>query len=288
MIEPVDLLVDGFSRYRINLGYDGTDFSGFVKQPGLRTVQAELLSALEKIFGKDAGDFGMRVAGRTDAGVHAEIQVCHIDLSASQLTRIGRNKDIAGRLNSMLPMDVRVYSFELAPEGFDARHSASFRRYRYRIADSKSHFTPLQSRYLLQLKFELSVSPMKRAAKVFIGLHDFAAFCKPREGATTIRNLKRLSVTRNPEGIIEIELEADAFCHNMVRSMVGALVAVGSGKAEVSDVAARLQSASRAGSYKVVGPEGLALIEVGYPKDSLLAAQAKKARNTRSAAEIRV
>lgn len=288
MIEPVDLLVDGFSRYRIDLGYDGTDFSGFVKQPGLRTVQSELLAALEKIFGKDAGDFGMRVAGRTDAGVHAEAQVCHIDLSADQLKRIGRNKDIAGRLNSMLPVDVRVYSFALAPEGFDARHSASFRRYCYRIADSKTKFTPLQTRYLLQVKLRLSVTRMREAAKVLIGLHDFAAFCKPREGATTIRNLKRLKVTRNPAGLIEIELEADAFCHNMVRSMVGALVAVGSGKAEVSEVAARLRSASRVGSFKVVGPEGLALVEVGYPKDSLLAAQSKKARNKRSVAEIGV
>lgn len=188
----------------------------------------------------------------------------------------------------MLPMDVRVYSFALAPEGFDARHSASFRRYRYRIADSKTNFTPLQTRYLLQVKLKLSVARMREAAKVLIGLHDFAAFCKPREGATTIRNLKRLKVTRNPAGLIEIELEADAFCHNMVRSMVGALVAVGSGKADVSEVAARLQSASRVGSFKVVGPEGLALVEVGYPKDSLLAAQAKKARNKRSVAEIRV
>jgi tRNA pseudouridine38-40 synthase len=284
MTKPVGLMVDGFSRYRIDFGYDGTEFNGFAKQPGLRTVQGELLKSIELIFGKDSTDFGMRVAGRTDAGVHAQHQVVHVNLSHAQLRRIGRNPDVAGRLNGVLPQDIRVYSFVLAPEGFDARYSASFRRYRYKVADKLSRLDPLQVRYVLQIKPALDVSKMRQAAKVLIGLHDFGAFCKMRPGATTIRNLKQIKIARNKSqgGVVEIELKADAFCHNMVRALVGALIAVGVGKASVSDLKRRLDSATRAGSFKVVGPEGLSLIEVGYPKHSRLAAQAEKARNLRS------
>jgi tRNA pseudouridine38-40 synthase len=284
MTKPVGLSVDGFSRYRIDFGYDGTDFNGFAKQPGLRTVQSELLKAIELIFGKDTKDFGMRVAGRTDAGVHAQHQVAHIDLSPAQLKRIGRNPDVAGRINTALPKDIRVYSFALAPQGFDARYSAAFRRYRYRIADRAASLDPLQVRYVLELKLDLDLKQMKLAAKQMVGLHDFGAFCKPREGATTIRNLRHIKITRNKlmGNIIEIELMGDAFCHNMVRSLVGALVAVGRGRASVQDVSARVKSANRVGSFKVLGPQGLSLIEVGYPKDARLAAQAEKARSMRS------
>lgn len=284
MTKPVDLEVDGFSRYRIDFGYDGTDFSGFAKQPNLRTVQSELVRAIEVIFGKDSKDFGMRVAGRTDAGVHAQHQVVHVDLSPAQLKRIGRNGDVAGRLNTALPKDIRIYSFEKAPKGFDARYSASFRRYRYRIADRSTAIDPLMIRYVLTLKLDLDLALMRKAAKKLIGLHDFGAFCKPRAGATTIRNLRSIKIKRGtrPLGIIEIELKGDAFCHNMVRSLVGALVAVGRGRASVQDVEDRLKSANRVGSFKVLGAQGLSLIEVGYPKDSKLHSQAEKARKMRS------
>ena len=287
MTKPVDLLVDGFSRYRIDFGYDGTDFNGFVKQPNLRTVQGELLAGLKVIFGKDKNDYGMRVAGRTDAGVHAKHQVAHIDLTPAQLKRVGRGPDVASRLNSFLPKDIRVHDFREAPAGFDARFSAISRTYRYRIADNKALLDPLQLRYVLELRASLDIKPMKLAAKELLGLHDFAAFCKPREGATSIRNLRALKITRNQElgNIVEIELKADAFCHNMVRSIVGALVAVGRGRASVQDIADRLKSGSRVGSFKVLGPEGLTLIEVGYPKDSKLASQAAMARSLRSLEE---
>ena len=287
MTKPVDQLVDGFSRYRIDFGYDGTEFAGFAKQPTLRTVQGELTKAIEVIFGKDPNGFGLRVAGRTDAGVHAQHQVAHIDLSSAQLKRIGRNPDVAGRINSSLPKDIRIYSFELAPAGFDARYSASFRRYRYRIADQSSFLDPLLVRYVLEVSYPLDLKLMKLAAREMIGLHDFGAFCKPREGATTIRTLKQVRITRNRAfgNTIEIDLKADAFCHNMVRSLVGALIAVGRGKAQVQDVRDRIKSASRVGSFKVVGPQGLSLIEVGYPKDSRLAFQAQKARSLRSLEE---
>ena len=284
MTKPVDQKVDGFSRYRIDFGYDGTDFAGFAKQPGLRTVQSELVKGLEVIFGKDNKDFAMRVAGRTDAGVHAQHQVVHVDLSPSQIKRIGRNPDVASRVNTALPQDVRLFRFEKAPAGFDARYSAIYRRYRYKIADHASFLDPLLVRYVLKLKVDLDLKLMRLAAKEMIGLHDFGAFCKPRAGATTIRNLRYIRITRNrKEGnLVEIELKGDAFCHNMVRSLTGALVAVARGRASAQDVKDRLVSANRVGSFKVLGGKGLSLIEVGYPKDEKLAEQAEKARKLRS------
>ena len=283
MTKPVDLPVDGFCRYRIDFGYDGTDFSGFAKQPGLRTVQAELVKAIAVIFGKDDNDFKLRVAGRTDAGVHAQHQVAHLDLTTAQLKRIGRNPDVAGRINTALPKDIRVFSFDVAPEGFDARYSATFRKYRYRVADKNCFVDPLDGRYVLQVKPELDLKLMRQAAKVLIGLHDFGGFCKPRAGATTIRKLRSIKIARNQRKgrIIEIELKGDAFCHNMVRSIVGALVAVGRGRASVSDVQKRLKSGSRAGALKVVAARGLSLIEVGYPKDSKMGLQAQNTRKRR-------
>ena len=283
MKKPVDLSVDGFSRYRIDFGYDGTDFSGFAKQPGLRTVQSELVKAIAVIFGKDDSDFKLRIAGRTDAGVHAQHQVAHLDLTQAQLKRIGRNPDVAGRINTALPADIRIYSFEVAPVGFDARYSATFRRYRYRVADKNCFVDPLDVRYVLEVKPELDLKLMKQTAKVLVGLHDFGGFCKPRAGATTIRRLRSVGISRNPKKgqIIEIELKGDAFCHNMVRSLVGALVAVGRGRASVSDVEDRLKSGSRAGSLKVVAAKGLSLIEVGYPKDSMMGLQAQNTRKRR-------
>jgi tRNA pseudouridine38-40 synthase len=284
MTKPVDQKVDGFSRYRIDFGYDGTDFAGFAKQPGLRTVQSELVKGLEVIFGKDNKDFAMRVAGRTDAGVHAQHQVVHVDLSPTQIKRIGRTPDVASRVNTALPQDIRLFSFEKAPAGFDARYSAIYRRYRYKIADHASFLDPLLVRYVLKLKVDLDLKLMRQAAKEMVGLHDFGAFCKPRAGATTIRNLRYIRIKRNrKEGnIVEIELKGDAFCHNMVRSLTGALVAVARGRASVQDVKDRLKSANRTGSFKVLGGRGLSLIEVGYPRDAKLAEQAEKARKLRS------
>jgi tRNA pseudouridine38-40 synthase len=283
MTKPVGLSVDGFCRYRIDFGYDGTDFSGFAKQPGLRTVQAELVKAIAVIFGKDDADFKLRIAGRTDAGVHAQHQVAHLDLTPVQLKRIGRNPDVSGRINTALPKDIRVFSFAVAPEGFDARYSATFRRYRYRVADKICFVDPLDVRYVLEVKPELDLKLMKQTAKILIGLHDFGGFCKPRPGATTIRRLRSIKISRNQAKgrIIEIELKGDAFCHNMVRSIVGALVAVGRGRASVLDVQKRLKSGSRAGSLKVVAAKGLSLIEVGYPKDSKMGIQAQNTRKRR-------
>ena len=300
MNESVDREVDGLvrltaTRFRLSFSYDGTDFYGWAKQPGLRTVQGELLAALTVIFGEADDDFGIRVAGRTDAGVHALHQQAHIELTPEQIGRLGRNRDdiadptyLGDRLNRILPQDLRVHTVAPAAEGFDARFSATFRRYRYRIADGAAANNPLEARYTLTVFQTLNTLDMQAAALEVLGLHDFASFCRPRPGSTTIRELRDVRVRRNEAAgnVIEIELLADAFCHNMVRSIVGALIAVGKGQATSADVRATLERASRTQSYRVVAAQGLTLIEIGYPVDELLAKQAELAKNLRSHEEL--
>jgi tRNA pseudouridine38-40 synthase len=181
-----------------------------------------------------------------------------------------------------------VHSVAPAAEGFDARFSATYRRYRYRIADGLSGQNPLESRYTLNVFQNLDTLAMQAAALEVLGLHDFASFCRPRPGSTTIRELREVTVTRNAAAgnVIEIELLADAFCHNMVRSIVGALIAVGKGQATSADIRATLERASRTESYRVVAAKGLTLIEIGYPADDKLAEQAEMAKNLRSHDEL--
>ena len=284
MSEPVDLNVDGFTRLRIDFGYDGTDFYGWSKQPDLRTIQGAFLDALTLIFGESEIDFSLRVAGRTDAGVHALNQVAHFDLTQSQLARLGRETidDIAYKLNRLLADDIRVSKVGIAPAGFDARFSAINRRYRYRLADNLAFKNPLETRFTLDVAGELDIDAMNEAGSHMLGLHDFASFCKPREGSTTIRELQEITVSRVAGQVVEVEIQADAFCHNMVRSIVGALIAVGQGRATPAKIKQLLEQTNREGSYKVVSPHGLSLLGIGYPPDDQLAAQAEKAQNLRS------
>jgi tRNA pseudouridine38-40 synthase len=275
MKAPANPPVDGRFRYRIDLAYDGTDFNGFSKQPELRTVAGELLSGLVKIFGEDEEDFRMRVAGRTDKGVHAQAQVVHLDLTTEQLKRIRRGHGVAERLNKIIDPDVRVISFEEADPGFHARFSALSRRYRYSIADRSVTPNPMTSRYQLEILWHLDVAPMIEAAKEFTGLRDFRAFCKERDGTTTIRELREISIKRRPNGVIDIEIEADAFCHNMVRSIVGALMSAGSGRTSMAAIRKALKGKRTQHAYKVQAPEGLTLIKIAYPAKSKLAAQAE-------------
>ena len=283
MNQPVDPKVDGLIRYRINLAYDGTAYFGWAKQSGRKTVQQSLLNALTLVFGESNDDFAMRIAGRTDAGVHAFSQVAHIDVTPAQIKRLGRTKSIAGRLNSILDRDIRIHSFEIAPPGFHARFSATFRRYRFRIADGPVAKDPLQARYTLWISHELDLHRMRDGAKEFIGLHDFNSFCKARVGATTVRRMKSIKISRNPDlgGVIEIELIADAFCHNMVRAIVGGLIAVAQGSAEKEEITHVLKVAQDRAPFKVATPEGLTLIEIGYPADDKLEAQAEITRKKR-------
>jgi tRNA pseudouridine38-40 synthase len=267
MKAPANPPVDGRFRYRIDLAYDGTDFYGFSKQAAYRTVAGELLSGLVKIFGEDDEDFRMRVAGRTDAGVHAAAQVGH---------------GVAERLNKIIDPDVRVTSFEEADAGFHARFSALSRRYRYSIADRSVTPNPMTSRYLLEINWHLEVDPMIEVSKEFMGLRDFRAFCKERDGTTTIRELKEISVKRRSNGVIDIEVEADAFCHNMVRSVVGALMSAGSGRTTAKAVRKALKGQRNEHKYKVQAPQGLTLIKINYPPKSKLGAQAELTQRMRS------
>ncbi|MEY4327858.1 MAG: tRNA pseudouridine(38-40) synthase TruA [Actinomycetota bacterium] len=287
MSEPAGL-AGGFSRFRIDFAYDGTDFNGWAKQPGLRTVQGDLLAVLEQIFGESENDFGMRVAGRTDAGVHADHQVCHIDLSEAQLKRLGRTPLTATRLNNLLPADIAVHSVTEAADGFDARFSAIGRSYKYLITDGLCKPNPKRARYALSLKKELDVDLMQKATLLLVGLKDFGAFCKPREGATTIRELRTLSVTRLPDSSVEVFLEADAFCHNMVRAIVGSLIAVGEKRQSLDELKQMQEAAKRGAKVKVVDPRGLTLDAISYPSDEKLAEQAQRARRRRTAEEISV
>lgn len=275
MTEPASV-PGGLRRFRIDLAYDGTDFSGWAIQPGLRTVEGDLVKALEVIFGKLEN--GLRVAGRTDAGVHAIAQVLHVDLTPIQARRI--KSGLPKRLNAMLPRDVRIHKVEFAAEGFHARFSATSREYRYRINQSAIE-NPLIGRYQLWHKYPLDASKMHDAGQHLLGLHDFASFCKRRAGSTTIREMKKLRVSE-AKGEIVIDLEADAFCHNQVRSIVGALVAIGENTLSLKQLLAILDQKKRVGKFKVVGAEGLTLMKVNYPKDHLLAKQAEKTRNMRS------
>lgn len=277
-------------RIRLDIAYDGTNFRGWARQPGLRTVQGEIEEALERILG---GDPRLVVAGRTDAGVHASGQVAHIDLDAGQIARLPRRRRdndeadavtaLAGRLRGVLGSyaDVTVRSTTVAHEGFDARFSAVWRRYSYRLADATTGYDPLDRLRTTAVRSTLDLAAMDAAAQRLIGLHDFAAYCKAREEATTIRTLLEYDWRRADDGVLVANVRADAFCHSMVRALVGACVAVGEGRIEVDDVVAIRDAKMRIPETKVLAARGLVLAEVGYPADDLLAARAEQTRRRR-------
>lgn len=282
-------------RIRLDIAYDGTHFRGWARQPGLRTVQGVLEDALARIVG---GDPRLVVAGRTDAGVHASGQVAHVDLDEAQETRLPRRRRdgdetdavaaLAGRIRGVLGAypDVTVSRTTAAPDGFDARFSAVWRRYSYRIADLTTGYDPLERSRTTAVKAHLDVEAMDAAARSLIGLHDFAAYCKAREEATTIRTLLEYDWHRAADGAVVANVRADAFCHSMVRALVGACVAVGEGRLEADRVLAIRDAAERTPDTKVLAARGLVLAEVGYPADDLLAARAEQTRNRRDADEI--
>lgn len=270
-------------RVRLDLAYDGTAFSGWATQPGLRTVQGTIEQGIATVLREPVR---LTVAGRTDAGVHARGQAAHLDVSAAAWEALpGRSRRAPGealvtRLAGVLPADVVVRLATLAPDGFDARFSATWRRYAYRIDDGGAP-DPLTRAWTLRHRRTLDARAMGRAGAALVGEHDFLAFCKPREGATTIRTLQRLAVAREG-GVVVVHVRADAFCHSMVRSIVGALLAVGEGR-RAEDWPARVLAAVRRDSgVAVAPPQGLVLEEVGYPADSGLAARAAQARAVRT------
>ena len=265
-------------RVRLDIGYDGTGFSGWARQPGQRTVQGTLEDALTRVLSL-AEPAALTVAGRTDAGVHARGQVAHADIPADRWADSGDTA--ARRLARLLPPDVRVHRLAPAPPGFDARFSAIWRRYAYRVCDDLSQADPLARHATLWYRSTLDVAAMNQAAQHCLGEHDFAAFCRRRDGASTVRTLLRLDWARPEPAVAEATVVADAFCHNMVRALVGALLKVGDGSRPPGWPAEVLAARVRDPAAPVVGPHGLCLEEVGYPADAGLAARATAARNLR-------
>lgn len=270
----------GWVRVRLDLAYDGAAFSGWARQRARRTVQGELESAVRTVL-RLPDPVELTVAGRTDAGVHARGQVAHVDLP--EAVWAGQGDRLLRRLAGRLPWDVRVWRVSRAPDGFDARFSAIWRRYAYRVGDHPGGVDPLLRGHVLWHDRPVDVDLMNEAARLLVGEHDFAAYCKKREGATTIRTLLELRWEREAAtGLAVATVRADAFCHNMVRALVGALLLVGDGHRPVGFPGEVLAGRVRHSAVNVVRPHGLTLEEVGYPADELLAARNRQARALRT------
>ncbi|GAB3999602.1 tRNA pseudouridine(38-40) synthase TruA [Glycomyces albus] len=250
------------TRLRLGVAYDGAGFSGWALQPGRRTVAAEVIRGLEILFGP-VEDF--TVAGRTDAGVHATGQVVHVDVPTAKWEELAEK--LLWRLRGILPGDVRITSSEAVDPAFNARFAARWRRYTYRVADATWGVNPLRRRDTLAWPRPLDVDRMHDACQALLGEHDFVGLCKHREGATTIRELLQYDWARDGDGTAVATVRADAFCHSMVRSLVGAALAVGDGRRDESWLASLLDLTERANDVHVVGPEGLTLVEVDYADD---------------------
>ncbi|HLR55226.1 MAG TPA: tRNA pseudouridine(38-40) synthase TruA, partial [Actinomycetales bacterium] len=282
-------------RIRLDIRYDGSNFAGWAIQPNLRTIQGELEAALGKIFRTDPPR--LIVAGRTDASVHARGQVAHFDIASETWssvvgqTRAGQpprkpEAALLSRLRGVLPADLVVTGVQQAPVGFDARFSALMRHYIYQIVDDVSHRDPLRRAEVLWHRRALDVEKMNAAAGLLVGRHDFAAFCRPRPGATTIRTLTTYQWERSADGLAVATVSADAFCHSMVRALVGACIPVGEGKQSVEWPRELLRNKKRDAAVTVVPGHGLTLAGVDYPPDDELAARATQTRARRAAHDV--
>ncbi|MFF5211781.1 tRNA pseudouridine(38-40) synthase TruA [Streptosporangium sp. NPDC000396] len=291
-------------RLRLDLAYDGTGFSGWAKQPGRRTVQGEIEEALGTVLRLPEPP-ALTVAGRTDAGVHARGQVAHVDLEVEAFGALESRHDrktpqadvpaapgspagvderlsrLRRRLGGVLTPDVRIYGVTVAPEGFDARFSAVSRRYAYRISDAPGGVDPLRRHEVVWHNRTLDLDKLNEGAANLLGEHDFAAFCKKREGATTIRELQRLDWVREDD-LLVATVVADAFCHSMVRALIGSLLPVGEGRLPADWPGQVLTRAVRDSGVRVAPAHGLCLEEVRYPQAEELARRAAETRRVRT------
>ena len=274
MSEPTLFPEGGFLRLKIKLAYDGTNFSGWAKQPERRTVQEEFEKAFATIVRHQCESI---VAGRTDAGVHATAQIIHIDVPEN--TDLA---DLAYRLNRLLDTDLRVLEIEVAPEGFHARFSALRRHYQYQIVDANKAINPLDRYDRASWYRPLDLARLNEASALLLGEHDFAAFCKYREGATTIRTLETFQWERKEDGLLVAQVVADAFCYSMVRNLVGSAVCVAEGRFEPSWIAEMLANRERISDSMVFPAEGLTLVQVDYPNNAQLLARAAQTIARRS------
>jgi len=268
-------------RWRLDVAYDGAGFAGWAVQPGQRTVAGELERWIATVLRLEV-PASLVCAGRTDAGVHARGQVAHVDVPDGVGTA---PEELGRRLGRVLPDDVVVSSVRAAPPGFDARFAAVWRRYVYRLGDELTVRDPLLRGFVQDVPGVLDLDRVAAVVPDLLGLHEFAAFCRRREGATTIRTLLDLRAERTTSGtlasVVEVTVRADAFCHSMVRSLVGALVAVADGRRDAAWLVGLLGAPTRESSVTVLPARGLTLEEVGYPADDALAARADEARAVR-------
>jgi len=268
MTEPTLYPESGFRRLRIDLAYDGTNFSGWAIQPDRRTVQEVVETALSTVAQSPAQTI---VAGRTDAGVHATGQVIHVDLPETL-----ELDDLAYKLNRILDEDVRINAIEIAPTAFHARFSALRRYYEYRILDENRVIQPLARLNTASWYRPLDVDVMNRASALLLGTHNYAAFCKYREGATTIRTLETYQWRRDEEGCLVADVVADAFCYSMVRNLVGAIVCVADDRKDPEWISTLLEDKERVSDSLVFPARGLTLNKVDYPDAAELLERAKK------------
>jgi tRNA pseudouridine38-40 synthase len=268
-------------RWRIDLRYDGTEFHGWARQGALRTVQGVLEQALATVL-RQQEQPTVTCAGRTDTGVHARGQVVHVWLPEGVVAR-----DLVHRLNGVLPDDVWVSGAGVAAAGFDARFSALWRRYVYRICDDPAARDPLTRNHVMRVLQPLDVDRLNKASAQLLGEHDFAAFCRRREGASTVRALQEFSWRRTAPGLLEATVIADAFCHSMVRALVGSVLPVGDGRRDLGWPVEVLAAKVRNSAVFVVPAHGLTLEEVRYPVDEELANRAQEARQVRGEVHTR-
>ena len=272
MAEPTLFPESGFRRLRLDIAYDGTNFNGWAAQPDVRTIQDMVEEAVTRISRHNAESI---VAGRTDAGVHATGQVVHIDVPDAMFDSGLEYKDFRYKLNRILDEDVRIMNITDAPHGFHARFSALRRYYVYKILDNNDVIAPLSRFDVAPWYRPLDVDLMNEASKLVLGHHDFAAFCKFREGGTTIRTLERYQWERTEDGLLVADVVADAFCYSMVRNLVGAVVCVADGRKDPAWMAELLANRERVSDSLVFPARGLSLYRVDYPSDDQLLERAK-------------
>jgi tRNA pseudouridine38-40 synthase len=272
MAQPTLFPESGFRRLRLDVAYDGSNFYGWAAQPDRRTIQDLLEEAISRIARVDVESI---VAGRTDAGVHATGQVVHVDVPDSIFGAELTYKDLRYKLNRILDEDVRIMAITDAPEGFHARFSALRRYYSYKILDNNDVIPPLSRHDVASWYRPLEVKLMNKASALVLGHHDFAAFCKFKEGGTTIRTLEKFQWERSSDGILVADVVADAFCYSMVRNLVGAVVCVADGRKDPSWMGELLANKERVSDSLVFPARGLTLYQVDYPSDDQLLERAQ-------------
>jgi tRNA pseudouridine38-40 synthase len=272
MAEPTLFPESGFRRLRLDIAYDGTNFSGWATQPGERTMQDMVEEAISQIVRYEVDSI---VAGRTDAGVHATGQVIHVDIPDKPLADDMSFIDLRYKLNRILDEDIRIVEISDTPPGFHARFSALRRKYAYKILDENQVITPAQRFDVAPWYRYLDEKIMNQAASLLLGTHDFAAFCKFKPGGTTTRSLEKYQWVRSPEGLLIADVVADAFCYSMVRNLVGAIVCVADGRKPVEWITELLENKERVSDSLVFPARGLTLYQVDYPSDDLLLERAQ-------------